>query len=65
MSVAYGICAVWMVCMFMALSVVGFLVMILDWVVALYNKPHKITADELEKALKDFTVEDNGCSTSL
>ena len=39
MSVAAGICAIWMVSMFMTLSVVGAVVLAIDWAVAVYNSP--------------------------
>lgn len=54
MSVAAGICAIWMACMFLTLSVIGVVVLVIDWTVALYNKPKKINVDEFEQALKDF-----------
>jgi presenilin-like A22 family membrane protease len=40
MSVAAGICAIWMISMFMTLSVVGLIVLAIDWVVAVYNRPN-------------------------
>jgi hypothetical protein len=39
MSVAAGICAIWMISMFMTLAVVGLVVLVIDWTVALYNRP--------------------------
>jgi hypothetical protein len=54
MSVAAGICAIWMISMFLTLSVIGMVVLVIDWTVALYNRPKKIQVDEFERALKDF-----------
>jgi presenilin-like A22 family membrane protease len=39
MSVAAGICAIWMISMFMTVSVVGVVVLAIDWLVAVYNSP--------------------------
>jgi hypothetical protein len=39
MSMAAGICAIWLASMFMTVSVVGVVVLAIDWLVAVYNSP--------------------------
>jgi hypothetical protein len=39
MSLAASICAIWIVGMFITLSVIGIVVGIIDWTVAMYNRP--------------------------